>query len=114
MRFRSTYHAMLGQPCYAKLMVFPNYMYLKLKMLGPTGVITVIPTYRHAYECDVECMEYTKAIVNSEALIADLENFPGEVLDSKKHAGNFEPVEATKTIPLDPSGSDEKVLWIGS
>jgi hypothetical protein len=28
-------------------MAVPNYTYLKLKMPGPNGVITVGPTYRH-------------------------------------------------------------------
>jgi hypothetical protein len=51
-------------------------------MPGPVGVITVGPTYRHAYECDVECVEYAEALVNSEALIADLENLAGEVPES--------------------------------
>jgi hypothetical protein len=50
---QGTYHAVLGRPCYAKFMAVPNYTYLKLKMPGPNGVITVGPTYRHAYECDV-------------------------------------------------------------
>jgi hypothetical protein len=59
-------------------------------------------------------VKYTKAIVNSEALIADLENHTGEVPDPKKHVGNFEPAEATKTIPLDPNGSGKKMLRIGS
>jgi hypothetical protein len=49
--FRGTYHAVLARPCYAKFMVVPNYTYLKLKMSGPNGVITVGSTYRHAYEC---------------------------------------------------------------
>jgi hypothetical protein len=52
--FRGTYHAVLGRPCYAKFMAIPNYTYLKLKMPGPKGDITVGPTYRHAYDCDVE------------------------------------------------------------
>ena len=43
--FRGTYHAVLGRPCYAKFMAVPNYTYLKLKMPGPNGVITVGPTY---------------------------------------------------------------------
>jgi hypothetical protein len=43
----------LGRPCYTKFMVVPNYTYLKLKMPGPKGTITVGSTYRHAYECDV-------------------------------------------------------------
>jgi hypothetical protein len=53
-------------------MAVPSYTYLKLKMSGPNGVITVGPTYRHAYECDVECVEYAEALTESEALIADL------------------------------------------
>ena len=39
--FHRTYHAILGQPCYAKFMVIPNYTYLKLKLLGPCRVITI-------------------------------------------------------------------------
>jgi hypothetical protein len=48
--FRGTYHAILGRPCYARFMAVPNYTYLKLKMPGPNGVITVGPSYKHAYE----------------------------------------------------------------
>jgi hypothetical protein len=112
--FRGTYHTVLGRPCYAKFMAVPSYTYLKLKMHGPTGVITIGPTYCHAYECYVKFVEYTEALINSEALIADLENLAAEVPDVKKQASNFQPAEATKTIPLDPSGSREKVTWIGS
>ena len=39
--FHGTYHAILGCSCYAKFMAIPNYTYLKLKMLGPYGVITI-------------------------------------------------------------------------
>ena len=31
----------------------PNYTYLKLKMLGPHGVITVGTSFQCAYECEV-------------------------------------------------------------
>jgi hypothetical protein len=82
-------------------MAIPNYTYLKLKMPGPNGVITVGPTYRHAYECDVECVEYVEALTESEALIADLENLSREAPDVKRHAGNFEPAETVKSVPLD-------------
>jgi hypothetical protein len=101
--FRGTYHAVLGRPCYAKFMDVPNYTYLKLKMSGPNGVITVGSTYRHAYECDVECVEYAEALAESEALIADLECLSKEVPDAKRHAGNFEPAETVKSVPLDPN-----------
>ena len=39
--FPSAYHAILGRPCYARFRVVPNYTYLKLKMLGPHGIITI-------------------------------------------------------------------------
>jgi hypothetical protein len=98
--FRGTYHAVLGRPCYANFMVVPNYTYLKLKMLGPNGVITVGSTYRHAYEWDVECVEYVEALAESEALIADLESLSKEAPDAKRHAGNFEPAEASKQVRI--------------
>jgi hypothetical protein len=113
-RFRGTYHAMLGRPCYAKFMVVPNCTYLKLKMSGPNGVITIGPTYRHAYECDVECVEYDEALAESEALIADLESLSKEAPDVKRHAGNFEPAETVKSVPLDPSSDASKQIRIGS
>jgi hypothetical protein len=111
--FRGTYHVVLGRPCYAKFMVVPNYTYLKLKMPGPNGVTTVGSTYRHAYECDVECVEYAKALAESEALIADLGCLSKEVPDAKHHVGNFEPAEAVKSVPLDPSNDACKQVRIG-
>jgi hypothetical protein len=111
--FRGTYHAVLGRPCYAKFMAIPNYTYLKLKMSGPNEVITVRSTYRHAYECDVECVEYAEAIAESEALIVDLECLSKEAPDAKRHAGNFEPAEAVKTVTLDPSNDACKQVRIG-
>jgi hypothetical protein len=103
--FRGTYHAVLGMPCYVKFMVIPNYTYLKLKMPGPNGVITVGPTYRHAFECDVECVEYAEALAESEALIVDLESLSKEVPDVKRHAGNFEPAETVNSAPSTPAAT---------
>ena len=39
--FRSAYHASLGRTVFAKFNAVPHYAYLKLKMPGPRGVITV-------------------------------------------------------------------------
>jgi len=64
--FYGTYHAILGWPCYAKFMAVPNYTYLKLKLPGPNGVITVGMSFQKVYECDVECYEYASTITSSE------------------------------------------------
>ena len=39
--FHSGYHALLGRTAFAKFNAVPHYAYLKLKMPGPRGVITV-------------------------------------------------------------------------
>ena len=39
--FRSGYHALLGRTAFARFNAVPHCAYLKLKMLGPRGVITV-------------------------------------------------------------------------
>jgi hypothetical protein len=39
--FRSGYHALLGRTAVARVNAVPHYAYLKLKMPGPRGVITV-------------------------------------------------------------------------
>ena len=98
----------MKEPCYTKFMAVPNYTYLKLTMPGPNGVITVGPTYRHAFECDVECVEY------AEALVAGLGNLPKEVPGVKRRAGDFEPPETVKVVPLDPSGDTSGQIRIGS
>ena len=39
--FRGCYHALLGRTAFARFNAVPHYAYLKLKMPGPHGVITV-------------------------------------------------------------------------
>ena len=39
--FRSGYHTLLGRTTFARFNAVPHYAYLKLKMPGPRGVITV-------------------------------------------------------------------------
>jgi hypothetical protein len=53
--FPGTYHAILGRPVYVRFMAVRNYTYLKLKMPGPKGVITIDTKFQYAYECDAEC-----------------------------------------------------------
>src|SRR6185312_9628748 len=47
--WKGVYHALLRRPAYAKFMAVPNYTYLKLKMPGPNGVITVSGSFEQAY-----------------------------------------------------------------
>ena len=47
----SGYHAILGRTAYARFMARPCYVYLKLKMPGLRGVITVTSNRQRAEEC---------------------------------------------------------------
>jgi hypothetical protein len=113
--FRGAYHAILGRPCYAKFMAVPNYTYLKMKMPGSKGVITVGLSIVHAFDCDVECVEYVEALALDEALVANLEKLVNEDLDSSaKHVCSFEAAEQTKEVPLDPVAPEGKALRVSS
>jgi hypothetical protein len=62
----------------------------------------------------VECVEYAEAIAESEALIADLDCLSKEAPDAKRHADNFKPAEAVKSVAFDPSNDACKQVRIGS
>jgi hypothetical protein len=113
--FRGAYHAILGRPCYAKFMAVPNYIYLKMKMPGPKGVIIVGSSIEHAFDCDVEYVEHAEALALDEALVANLEKLVNKDLDSTaKHIGSFEAAEQTKEVPLDPAALEGKALRVSS
>ena len=56
--FRSGYHAVLGQTAFAKFNAVPHYAYLKPKMPGPRGVITVNRNTEHSLQTE----EHTAAL----------------------------------------------------
>jgi hypothetical protein len=59
-----------------------NYTYLKMKMPGPKGVITVGSSIEHSFDYYIECMEHTEALALDEALVASMDKLVNEDLDS--------------------------------
>ena len=57
--FRSGYHALLRRTAFARFNAVPHYAYLKLKMRGPRGVITVNGNKEHSLRTE----EHTVALV---------------------------------------------------
>ncbi|XP_066385490.1 uncharacterized protein [Miscanthus floridulus] len=112
--FHGTYHAIMGQPCYAKFMAILNYTYLKHKMLSLCGVITISTTFQRAYECEVKCCEHALAIIASEELTIIKEGTTKEAPNSKRLARSFESMEGIKEVLVDPSSFDRKVVCIGT
>jgi hypothetical protein len=62
----------------------------------------------------VECVEHGEAILESVTLAADLDDLANEILDPKCHAGNFEPTEDVKLVPLNPTDPKGKALSINA
>ena len=52
--WKSQYHAILGRPAFGRFMAVPHYAYLKLKMPGPHGVITISGSFVRSDRCDRE------------------------------------------------------------
>jgi hypothetical protein len=59
----SPYHALLGRPALAKFMAVPHYTYLKMKLPGPRGVITVTGCYKKSIECARASSKLAEALV---------------------------------------------------
>jgi hypothetical protein len=86
-------------------MAVPNYTYLKLKIPGPKGIITVGPTYQRAYECDVECFQFAEAIIQSKRLRAEPRSKDQDVPDSSKRAAcSFGPAKDIKDAVVSDDG----------
>ena len=66
--WKGAYQAILGCPAYAKFMAVPNYTYLKLKLLGPNGVITVSGSFEQAYASSREHFDLATTATNSAEL----------------------------------------------
>ena len=95
-------------------MAVPNYTYLKLKMPGPHGVITVSTSFQQAYECEVECYGHATTIVASGELAALKDEVAKETPDAKKSTGSFKSAEGSKEVLIDPSSSKGKMVRIGT
>ena len=95
-------------------MAVPNYMYLKLKLPGPHGIITVGTSFQRAYECEVECCGHATAIVASGELAALREKVTEEAPDAEKVTGSFKSAEGSKEVIIDPGSSEEKMVRIGT
>ena len=96
-------------------MAILNYTYLKLKMLGPNGIIIVGSTFSHTYTCDREHYELATAIINSTELPRLGESSTAAVPDCNKPTSStaFHPLEETKAMGIDPT-DPMKMVQIGT
>ena len=107
--FQSAYHAILGRPAYARFMARPCYVYLKLKMPGPKGVITVTGDRKKAEEC----FQKGSKIADSRVTAVEFEEYkqnadPSDLLRSKNPATEsaFQSAGETKPVHIHPADPD--------
>ena len=92
-------------------MVIPNYTYLKLKMPGPNGIITMGSAFSHAFTCDREHYELATMVINSSELPRLGESSTPAVLDYNKpnSSSAIHPLEETKVVEIDPTDPTKTV-----
>ena len=96
-------------------MAIPNYAYLKMKMPGPQGVITVQAKAPQALACEQEGIRLASVAVAA-AEMKDLRRaIQPDPAESAKTSGSgtFKSAEDTKAIPIDPE-DPAKVVRIGA
>jgi hypothetical protein len=112
----STYHALLGLPALAKFMAVPHYAYLKMKLLGPRGVIPVSGCFKKSLACAKESSQLAEALVIAEEkrqLLHCVELTQQDVLARQSPVEQFKPADDTKRILLDES-DPSKFIIIGT
>src|SRR4051812_7051887 len=100
-KLESPYHAILGRPAYARFMARPCYIYLKIKMPGPNGPITINGSRSRASECVEQHVKFAESACAKEDLSAFQEKVdPVDATILKKHTPDnnpkFQPAQDTK------------------
>ena len=112
----SPYHILLGLPAFAKFMLVPHHPFLKMKLPGPQGVITVCGIYKKSLECSAagsrladslviaeERRQLDKVVAMAQAQVkAPLSSARGLTVQCKRHPA---------TTPLGQSSSSLLPSW---
>lgn len=102
-------------------MAIPHYAYLKMKMLGPKGIISIAGDYKKSFECARVSSRLADALVIAEEkrqidrLVAQATEQSAIPTPPSQSAGegSFEPAKETKKVPLDPA-NPRQCITIGA
>jgi hypothetical protein len=109
----SPYHALLGHPALAKFMAVPHYAYLKMKLPGPRGVITVSGSFKKSLACAKESSQLEEALVIAEEkrqLLHRVELAQQDVPVRQSPVEQFKLANDTKKILLDESDPTKYII----
>jgi hypothetical protein len=97
-------------------MAMPHYAYLKMKLPGPRGVITVSGSFNKSLACAKESSQLAEALVIAEEkrqLLHHVELAQQDVPVCQSPVEQFKPADDTKMILLDES-DPSKFFIIGT
>jgi hypothetical protein len=109
----SPYHALLGRPALAKFMAVPHYAYLKMKLPGPRGMITVTGSFKKSLACAKESSQLAEVLVIAEEkwqLLHRVGLAQQDVPVRQSPMEQFKPANDTKKILLDESDPSKYVI----
>ena len=114
----SPYHALLGRPALSKFMISTHVGYLKMKMPGPNGIITISGDYKRALECASagSCLAESLIIAAEKKKIHEVValaqsaqlGMPG--MANPEQNATFEVPKETEKINVDPACPDHNVI----
>src|SRR3954462_14247445 len=113
--WQSQYHAILGRPTFAQFMAVPHYAYLKLKMSGSTGVITVNGSFTKSDQCDCDFHKVSDTFgaeqeLREIAMATDRSIFPlASRNESKEYGRDFSIDSDTVTHQVHPTDPEKTV-----
>ena len=119
--FASPYHLLLGRPAMHKFMAATHMSYLKMKMPGPNGVITISGNYKRSMECASASSVLAESLVIAEAkrrieevrVLAQQGKLGLPTMSNPNAAVAFKPVDGTKSVSVDPN-FPERTVGIGA
>jgi hypothetical protein len=107
----SPYHALLGRPALAKFMASTHVAYLKMKMLGPRRVITIIGDYKRSMACAMAGSNLAETMIIAEEkkrlkraveiaeMVVTGKPLPG--MTNPSGSTSFQVAKEVKKVPLD-------------
>ena len=112
--FKSAYHAIFGRPAFAAFHARSCYIYSKLKMPGPNGIITIDGNFDKVDACEAGEAAFAESVLGAQELQqAQKDLDPTEMPPTKKQISEptvaFKPAEETKDVPLVEGDASKKV-----
>jgi hypothetical protein len=115
--FRSSYHAIFGQPMLTNFMAIPHHTYLIMKMPAPNGILSVLGGIMVSYNCESATVELSKdsaikaVAAAMVAQAAKIDQTTLEVPEWKRTSTTLDPSPAVKKVCLSlPDASKEVVI----